>query len=37
MGQTFVKFIIPPAEARVTTLEISMETYVELSVKEGTR
>ena len=35
--KTLVKFITPPTEARATTLEISMDTYVEFSVKEGTR
>ena len=35
--KTLVKFITPPAEARATSLEIIMETYVEFSVKEGTR
>ena len=35
--KTLVKFIAPPAEARVTSLEIIMDTYVEFSVKEGTR
>ena len=37
MVQNIVKFITPPAKDRVTTLEISMDACVELSVKEGTR
>ena len=35
--KTLVKFITPPVEARATILEISMNSYVEFSVKEGTR
>ena len=35
--KTLVKFIAPPDEARATKLEISMDTYVEFSVKEGTK
>ena len=35
--KTLVKPITPPAEARATSLKIIMDTYVELSVKEGTR
>ena len=32
-----VKFITPLADARATSLKIIMDTYVEFSVKEGTR
>ena len=35
--KTLVKFITPPAEARATSLGNIMDTYVEFSVKEGTR
>ena len=35
--KTLVKFITPPAEARATSLENIMDTYLEFSVKEGTR
>ena len=35
--KTLLKFIAPPDEARATKLEISMDTYVEFSVKEGTK
>ena len=35
--KTLVKFITPLAEAQANILEISMDTYVELSIKEGTR
>ena len=35
--KTLVKFITPPAEARTTILEISMNSYVEFSVTEGKR
>ena len=35
--KTLVKFVTPPAEARATTLKISMDTYVEFRLKEGTR
>ena len=35
--KTLVKFITPPTEARATSLEIIMDTYVEFSVKEDTR
>ena len=35
--KTLATFITPPAEAWTTTLEISIDTYVEVSVKEGKR
>ena len=35
--KTLLKFIAPPDEARATKLEIGMDTYVEFSVKEGTK
>ena len=35
--KTLVQFFTPSAEARALALEISMDTYVEFLVKEGTR